>query len=125
MTGHSQGYDKVRRKRIKQKFCYETKVILFKKNYNVMDEHNYCRYIEKKKVQRSIKENSLIGPTEIKLIKHNENDSLPDWLKVNKNESDDEDDNEVKSLAQLLKREHENDLTDEVGTYLMFYSINF
>lgn len=116
MTGHSQGYDRVRRKRIKQKLCDETKVILFKKDYNVMDEHNYCRYIEKKIIQRSIKKNSVIGLTEIKLTNNNENDSLPDWLNVNKNESNDEDDNEDKSLAQLLKREYENDLTDEVGT---------
>lgn len=119
MTGHSQGYDAVRRKRIKQKFFDKTKVILFKKNYNVRDEHNYCRYIEKKKVLKSIKEKSLIDPSKITFIKNNENNSLPDWLKVNKNESDDEDDNEIKSLAQLLKREHENYLTYEVSNVLL------
>lgn len=99
------GHDRVLRKRNKP---LDSQMMVLKKTknirpYYVFNEHNYFDNLEKKRCRWPIPEMSL-----------------PDWLTDNGSSSDEEDNNnEVESLAYLLKMELNEELKNEVKLILI------
>lgn len=105
---------KRKRKILPKTHCENTKSIMLNtgSSYNVLHEHNYFCDSNKKRSQQLNKKKYL----------QNYIDTIPDWIEVqSSSDKEDFDENENKSLSQILKLEHQQYLLDAVKLYLIMF----